>query len=231
LDSDGFFDSPVIYEIVDSSAGGTGVSDDFSSVSVSHGTGLLVDSCNNAVPSLESNAQSWLNAFNYPFDASSTMISIGAAVTIPAGLFREFDITAPAGDEPTGDTTGTYFPVWINRIETVGTDNDHLRFYFATHNISDVSPSVTLVEFARLDLLNTMVPSEIVAIEPIDNLLLETGSDSDLYQQHFGRGHVVLGDEWSSTSTTVDDFFTSFAILSGVDAEFTQTSTRLAPLE
>lgn len=229
LDIDGFFDTPAIYEIVDTPSGGTAVSDDFSILSTSHGTGLLVDSCNNAIPQLESDTQSWINAFNYPFDIVASMASTGTTgITIPTGLFREFNITAPAGDEPTGDTSGTYFPVWVDRIEVVGNTNDHLRFYFATHNVTDTSPSVDSVEFARLDLLRTMVAGDIVAIEPIDNLLLQSGTDSSLYSQHFGRGHVVLSDEWGATVTTIDDFFDAFALLAGVDAEFAQSATRLS---
>ena len=137
-------------------SGGSAVTDDYSVSVLSHGTGLLTDSTWNAIPQLDSDIQSWLTSFNYPFDATANRRSIDG-ITIPNGLFREFNITAPAGDQPTGDTTGTYYPVWISRIERVGSGSSQIRLYFATYNITDTetggTPSTQTVEFATLDLL------------------------------------------------------------------------------
>jgi hypothetical protein len=230
--SDGYFDSPAIYEVSDSNAGGTEVTGDFGLVPLSHGTGLLTDSAWNAIPELNSDLQSWVTAFNYPFDATASRTST-AGIIVPSGLFREFDLTAPAGDQPTGDNTGTYYPVWISRIERVGTGSNHLRIYFATYNITDTeaggSPSTTPVEFATLDLLRSFTPGEIVEIVPIDDLELEPGTAIE-FQQHFGRGHVVLSSLWDKTATDVDNFFDAFDTIvdNPADTEFAQAATRVS---
>lgn len=227
--SDGNFDNPAIYEISDSSPGGPTASDDISLLAISHGTGLLTNSAWNAIPQLDSDIQSWLTSFNYPFDADANRTS-STGIVIPSGLFREFDLTVPAGDQPTGDTSGTFFPVWISRIEKIGTSST-LRFYFATYNVTDAasggSPSTTAIEFASLDLLQTMTPGMIVEIVPIENLQLEPGVDE--YEQHFGRGHVVLSSLWDGTASDVSDFFDGFDVIvdNPQDTEFTRSSTRL----
>jgi hypothetical protein len=231
-DSDGFFDNPGIYEIVDSAPGGANITDDYSPLSLSHGTGLLTDSAWNAIPQLDSDIQSWLTSFNYPFDAVANRTST-IGIVIPSGLFREFNITAPAGDQPTGDNSGTFFPVWISRIERIGTGTNQLRFYFATHNVTDEAadgaPSTTPIEFASLDLSRTFSEGEVVEITPIDDLQLQTGTGEE-YQQHFGRGHVVLSSLWDNTSSEVADFFDSFESIvdSPADTEFSVAATRLS---
>ena len=136
-DDDGYFDNPAVYEVSDTVAGGPNVTSDFAPSSFSHGTGLLTDSAINPIPSIDSDVQSWITTFNYPFDVSATRTSVDG-ITIPVGLFREFNLTAPAGDQPSGDTSGTFYPVWINRVELVGT-GAVLRFYFATYNVTDTS--------------------------------------------------------------------------------------------
>ena len=114
--------------------------DDFSTLNVVHGTGILVDSCYNAIPQMDSDAQTWLNAFNYPFEISSTRTSsTPISVTIPLGLFNEFNIVAPASDQPTGDTSGLYYPVWISKIQTIGTKADTLLFFFSTYNTTQTA--------------------------------------------------------------------------------------------
>ena len=227
-DSDGFYDTPAVYEIVDSSPGGTSASDDIFINIVSHGTGLLTDSAWNAIPPLDSDIQSWLISLNYPFDSSVNRTS-DDNITIPAGLFKEFDITAPAGDQPTGDISGLYYPVWINRIERVGPTTNLLRFYFATYNITDDSPSTEAVEFATLDLNSTGSEGDVVAITPLDNLLLESSTNTE-FQQHFGRGHVVLSSLWDGTTSEVTDFFDSFAFIvdNPADTPFTLSNTRIS---
>lgn len=231
--SDGFFDNPAIYEITDTVGGGSAILDDYSTSAVSHGTGIMVDSSWNAIPELDSDAQSWITSFNYPFDADANRKSTDG-ITIPNGLFKEFDIAAPAGDEPDGDTSGLYYPVWVSRIERVDTGGTQLRFYFSTYNVTDSeaggSPSTEAVEFASMDLLDTYSPGEVVEIVPTDNLMLKTGSDSELWEQGFGRGHAVLSNLWSSTTTTVQDFFDEFDSISTTpaDTSFSKTSTRLS---
>jgi hypothetical protein len=220
---------PTVYAIANTGSTPSEI-DSYSATPVSHGTGMLVDSCNNAIPNIASDAASWLNAFNYPFGADSTRTSSGTfVVTIPASMFREFNIVAPAGDEPTGDTSGTYFPVWISRVKPVGTTNNELQFYFATHNVTRLSPSPDPIEFAMLSLTRDMVTGDIVAIEPINDLLLQSGTDYELYFQDFGRGHVVLSSLWGATSTVIDAFFDAFeSLLPEQYATFLQTATRLS---
>jgi len=227
-DGDGVYDSPTEFEIVDTLAGSTELTNDYSQVAVSHGTGLLVDSSNNAIPATDSDIQTWLSTFNYPFDSEANLTSYGSVnLVIPTGLFREFNITAPAGDEPSGDTSGTYYPVWISRIALIGTDNNTIRLYFSTYNITDSNPGVDGVEFATLDLINTMVAGDRVAINPISNLLLESGTGSDAWQQHFGRGHVTLSSIWDNTDY-VTDFFAELADVSTGEIDFTTSSTLIS---
>jgi hypothetical protein len=232
-DNDGIYDYPAIYEISDMAAGGANVTDDVVTSTLAHGSGLLTDSAWNAIPELNSDIQSWINAFNYPFDSNVNLRS-GDNITIPKGLFREFDITVPAGDQPTGDATGTYYPVWLNRIERVDNLSNHLRFYYSTYNVTDTAsggnPSTTAVEFASLDLLRSYASNEIIEIVPINNLILKSSSITN-YQQHFGRGHVVLSTLWDKTATDIDDFFDAFLnLVASPTAEtmFSLASARLS---
>lgn len=217
--------SAVTYEIVGTSAAPSELNS-YSNTVVSHGTGLLVDSCNNAIPDIASDISSWLHAFNYPFSSDATLTSTGTSgVTIPSGLFREFDIVAPAGDEPTGDTTGANFPVWVSRIEVLDSSSQ-LCFYFATHNTTRSNSSPDAIEFATLVLSSTMMSGDIVAITPISDLLLQSDVD---FQQGFGKGHVVLSNLWSAGSTTISDFWEQFQTVAiGESVEFIQTKTRLS---
>jgi hypothetical protein len=230
--SDGIFDDPSTYEIVDTGPGGSSVSSDFSLQAMSHGTGLFTDSAWNAIPNLDSDIQSWITSFNYPFDSDANRQSTDGII-IPNGLFREFDITAPAGDQPTGDTSGTFYPVYISKIERVDATGSQLKFYFATYNITDVdaggSPSTTPIEFATLDLLRTAETGDIIEITPIDNLELQSGVGADQWHQHFGRGHVVLSSLWGGTGTEVTDFFDAFdEIADPAETTFSQTATRIS---
>jgi hypothetical protein len=214
------------YYLSDTAAGGTAVTDDFSATSLSHGTGLILDGAVNSIPDVGSSVSGWLEAFNFPFDAAASRLSVDS-ITIPVGLFREFDICAPAGDEPTGDTSGEYYPVWVSKITRVGTGST-LRFTFSTYNITDVetggAPSTDPVDFGYLDLSQTNTSGEILAIVPNDDLLLGGG------HQGFGRGHVVLSNLWGDTSGTVSAFFDAFDTLVGspIETAFAQSSTRLS---
>lgn len=229
VDGDGFFDVPSVYEILDSQPAGTGIASDFNPSPMSHGTGILIDSVENPMPLLDSDIQSWINAFNYPFDVDANRMSTGtASIEIPIGMFREFDITVPASDEATGDSSGLNSPVYISRIEVIDTTGDQLRIWFSTHNVTDDQPSLVPVEFAKLDLERTMVPGQIVSIDTMNNLRLDETTESALSNQEFGRGHVVLSSVWSGTTTTVDDFFDAFGLLPDGEATYTQTSTRIS---
>ncbi len=229
--ADGLFDNPATYEIVDNVAGGSAVSDDYSVTSISHGTGMLTDSAWNAIPQLDSDIQTWLSTFNYPFDSAANRTSVDptAGIVIPIGMFKEFDITAPAGDQPTGDVSGTYYPVWISKIEKV--TSTKLRFYFSTYYVTDAAvggtPSTQGEEFAILDLLATGSEGDIVSITPINNLVNSAVTSSE-FTQHFGRGHVVLSSLWDGTSTEISDFFDVFDTLPEALLEFSVPSTRLS---
>ena len=94
--------------------------------------------------------------------------------------------------------------------------------------MTDEAPSLTPIEFARLDLTQTMTTGQIVEIAPIDDLLLHVGADDNLYQQHFGRGHVNLSSVWGGTSAVVDDFFAALALVVDGEVSFTQSATRLS---
>lgn len=230
-DANGYYDNPAIYEITDSVPGGVSVTGDFSLLTLSHGTGLLTSSALNSIPNLDADIQSWLISFNYPFDSAATRTST-TGIEIPKGLFREFDISVPAGDEPSADASGTYYPVWINRIERIGTGGTSLRFYFATYNVTDVAsggaPSTTAIEFATLDLDSSFPEGEIVEIVPLENLQLQEGLAE--FQQHFGRGHVVLSSLWGGTSSEVTDFFSAFDSIvdSPADTDFSKSATRIS---
>ncbi len=232
VDANGFYSNPAIYELSDTNPGGPTVTDDFALLSLAHGTGLFTDSTWSAIPQLDSDIQSWLTSFNYPFDAIANRTST-IGIVIPPGIFREFNITAPAGDQPSGDNTGTFYPVWITRIERIGTGSSQLRFFFATYNVTDTAsggaPSTTPIEFASMDLLQSFGESEIVEITPIDNLELQPGT-SDSFQQHFGRGHVVLSSLWTGTTPDIGNFFSAFDTIvdSPADTAFSQAATRLS---
>lgn len=227
-DQYGFYLSPSVYEIADSTAGGTAITGDFELSQTSHGTGLLTDSALNSIPGQTVSSQGLLDALNYPFDANANLISIDG-VQVPHGMFSEFTITAPAGDEPTGDNTGTYYPVWISRIQRIAADQ--LMFYFATYNITDLTPSQNLVEFATLTLFRSYQADRIVAITPINNLKNYSGTDSAAFNQHFGRGHVKLSDMWDGTGAQINDLYDAMAALGLIDeTSFTKSSSRLGPL-
>ena len=220
--STGEYTSPTVYEIADSSA-----PSDLSPVSLSHGTGMLIASAWNAIPLLGSDIQVFLNTLNFPFSLDADRQSNSpSAVIIPTGLFREFSLVAPAGDEPTGDVSGTYYPVWISRIVRNDSPADSITVYFATYGVGE-TPSTAAVEFATLELSRTMLAGQVVAITPLTDLFGEEEAD---FQQGFGKGHVVLSSLWGGTSTTVEDFFDAFIGILDVppEAVFGKPNTRLS---
>lgn len=226
----GFYDSPAVYDIADSSAGGTTSSDDFSFVAVAHGTGMLTDSAWCPLPALNADIQTWLDSFNYPFDSTADRTS-DIGIQIPRALFREFDLVAPAGDEPPGASSGLYFPVWMSRIELINSNT--IRIFFSTHNVTEAetggTPSLVAIEFASLDLVRSMIPGEVVQITPLNNLHLKGGANADQWHQGFGRGHVVLSNIWSDASI-IGDFYGSFSAIltTPQDTVFPQSSGRLS---
>jgi len=232
-DSEGNFVTPAEYEIADNIAGGSAIANDFSTVSFSHGTGMLTASAINNIPSLDSDLNTWLNTFNYPFRDDATLTSsTPAGVTIPQGLFKEFKLIAPNGDRPTDNNSGDYFPVWISRISRDDVNADQATLYFSTFNTSD-SPSTTAIEFASLVLERDSSPGDIVSIDPYDDLfpLIDKDVDSTLsaqFRQGFGQGHVRLSSLWGLTDGEVSDFFDSMIPFAGDTVDFTFTMTATA---
>lgn len=225
VDSSGNYITPTVYEIADSDS-----PSDFSLTSVSHGTGMLIPSAWNAIPALDSDLQVFLETLNYPFGLDASRQSASPInVTIPSALFREFNIVAPAGDEPTGDISGTFYPVWVNRIVRDDPSATSLTWYFATYNVTDV-PSTAPVEFAKMTLTNTMTEGQVVPITELGNLFLEVGSDQANFLQGFGRGHVVLSSLWGGSTSAVQDFFTAFVAVIDVPAAvvFSKVNTRIS---
>jgi len=226
--NDGYYESPEEYEIDDNTAGGYNITGDVDMSVISHGTGLLTSSAWNAITSLDSDINNWLIASNYPYNNSATRTST-SDINIPTALFKEFNITAPAGDEQTGDVSGLYFPVWVSKVEKVSNTNQTVRFVFSTYNTTESetggSPSTDAVEFATLDLSIDGTEDDIVSIYPINNLKLETSVD---FNQHFGRGQVVLSSNWSGTNQDITDFFNAVFNIPEGYIEFTKTATRLS---
>lgn len=229
VDSNGFYLDPLVINIKDSQTGGSGVTGDYSLTPVSHGTGLLTLNAYNPVPSLDSDVSVWIRTFNYPFDVEASRTSSGSTgVTIPVGLFREFNIIAPSTEQPSGDAGNSFtFPVYITRIVRSDVSADTLQFIFGTLN--NESPSLVPVEFASLILERDYVPGQIVPIVDIEGLF-PTQAGNDLFHQGFGKGFVVLSDLWGGTSTNVNDFFDSFLpiIDEPPQAVFAQEATRVS---
>lgn len=231
LNGDGLYDNPTIYEVVDTLGGGSTTANDFSTLAISHGTGMLTEAAWTGLPQLDSDAQSWVNAMNYPFDLNANRTSV-TGIRIPLGMFREFVLTVPAGDEPSGTSNQTYFPVWLSKARLVNINQ--VRLYFSTYNTTEAetggAPSLQPIEFAYLDIFRNGQPGDRLPILPNDNLKLVVGDEAALWTQHFGRGHVVLSNIWSSSSADVDGFFADMsAILESPQiTEFSKSSTRIS---
>jgi hypothetical protein len=227
-DSSGEFITPAVYQMADEAAGGADVTNDYTLAGVAHGTGILLSSATNAIPPADSDVTTWINTFNYPFDADITLQSTSpSGIEIPQGLFKEFSIVAPASDEPTGDTSGGYFPVYISRIVKLDAPADTLVFYFATYNVEE--PSIVPIEFATLTLERTMEAGDIVALIPIENLWPNHAGDA-AWHQGFGKGYAMLSTVWSDSASTITDFFDSFLAVIGTPASviYSKSATRLS---
>jgi hypothetical protein len=230
VDSGGEFETPTVYEVQDTSAGGATETTDFDLVAVSHGTGMLIVSATNAVPNQNADAQIILNALNYPFCLDATRTSSAPiAITIPVGLFREFEIIAPNNDQPMDDVTGAFFPVYINRIVRDDASADQLTFFFSTFRVSEPSSTVPL-EFASMTVRREWVEGRIVEITPTANLFEVTGTEEDNWRQGFGYGHVVLSSLWTTTSSIINDFFDAFVPVIDEPPEviYSQATARIA---
>lgn len=228
-DSGGDYTSPAEYEIFDNTAGGATADDDFTFEVFSHGTGMLTASAINNIPSLDSDLNTWINTFNYPFRSDATMIaSTPGAVVLPKGLFDEFMLIAPNNDNPTGDESGDHFPVYLSRIERVDSAADTINLYFSTYNVSS-SPSTSPIEFGKLVLTRDAAAGDIFPIVPSENLFPLT--DNVLFEQGFGKGHVRLSTKWDVTGGEVEDFFDALVPFVGdtVDFAFSQAATSLSP--
>jgi len=215
------------YEIVDSA--GEGSAPDYDTSSYSHGTGMLTSSAFNLITPVDADPVTWLESFNYPFDMDATLqANDTSGITIPNAMFREFEIVAPAGDQPTNDTTGAFFPVWISKIERDGSESTPtLTFYFSTYGIDPTDPT-NPIEFATLTLTDDMLVGQVVGIVP-NNHLFPNESESTFHQE-FGRGHVVLSSIWGITGGELDSFFASFPLMVGATSTvtFSMTSTRIS---
>jgi hypothetical protein len=223
-------------EIVDGGApGGSADEQSYSAANFAHGTGLLTSSAYNLIPVLDSNPNIWLESFNYPFRIGASRQSMTPAsspITIPKAIFSEFDICAPVSDQPTGDTSGAFCPVWVNRIERMDGAADSIKFIFATFNITLDQQSTVPVEFAELTLSRSGTPGTVVEIKEVSDLLMATGTSASLAMQGFGRGHAVLSDKWGGSTSEIDDFFDAFIPItdSPPAAIYTDEATHLSAL-
>lgn len=224
--SDGNYLAPSVYEIADMVPGST--SGDFDNSTVTHGSGLLTSSAWNGVPPLQSDIQSFVNGINYPFQADANRKS-NDNITLPQGLFWEFDIAAPAADQPTGDASGEFYPVWVSRIERIGT-SDTIRLFFSTYNTTLDAPTTIAIEFAYADLSKTMVAGQVVPISSLDNLKAVTGTTAALNQQGFGLGHMVLSSIWGVVGGSIDNMYTAFDNIVSTPPQtiFSQAATRIS---
>jgi hypothetical protein len=224
-DQGGLYLTPAVYEIADSPAGGTLVTNDFRSIGVSHGTGLLIDSAVNTIPAQVISNQSILNAIGYPFDNTASLLSTDG-IAIPTGMFSEFDLIAPGSDQPTGDNTNAFYPVWVSRIRRLDDSATTIQLHFATHNNKPIPEAI---EFATLNLSVTNTVNDVLPIVPINNVLGYVGSDAESFLQGFGQGHVKLSNLWDGPTQIIQSFFQSFMSLGSLTSTiFTKSSTRIS---
>lgn len=226
-DSDGEFDSPAVYQILDESD-----TTRYTLVGLSHGTGLLVDPAIVPVPPIESSVENWVDSFNYPFDDDASLQSAThVSVVIPTGMFKQFALSVPAGDEPDGDLSGEFFPVFVSKIVRDSDTGDTISLKFSTYNVE--TPSTSPVEFASLTLERSMVAGQRVEIVPIQNLFPSKSGESN-WMQGFGRGHVMLSSKWGSGTATsgrvVDELFDAMAAMpdNPPEALFNKGSSRVS---
>ncbi len=223
-DSGGEYPTPTVYEVQDSDPGGPSNPSDFDALALSHGSGILTLSAWNPIPSLDSDVETWLTAFNYPFDETALLQSgTHPTIIMPKAIFKEFNIVAPASDEPTGDATGTYYPVWLSAIERLDAQADNLKLYFSTYSVGEPQ-TTTPIEFATLDLNRDDTEGKILPIVQNDHLFPAYASNNEFYQG-FGLGFVVLSRKWGVTSSELDDFFDLFPAIIDSPAKVSLSKT------
>ena len=225
-DSQGYYTNPEVYETVDTLPGGTAVTDDFSAEREDHGTGFITDSAWNAIPAINSDIDSWLKSFNYPFDADANLVAKDQNTrSIPSGIFREFSVIAPASDGPIDDRNGLYYQMSVSKIEQL-TDSatKFLRFFlscaFPSGNLS------TFFDFCHFDLYPTMLKGTVVPIIP--DGLPNPVNETDIKANEFGRGHLVLSDLWSGTNSIIAAFFAGFDEYPTATLTFSPSASRLS---
>lgn len=199
---------PNQYQISNFEGGGTNITDDYSIDMVTHGTGLLTDGAINPIPPLSSDIGSWLQAFNYPFDSNASLTGDsrdvnGAYYDIPKGLFREFNITAPAND---GGVNTAAFPVFISRITMSDAGTRPMTIFFSTRVIGSSS---IYSEFATLTLNSGGQPNDIVTINPVGTAAAD--------ERQMGLGYAILSSLWDGTSTLISNWFAAFAANTAAD--------------
>jgi len=198
---------PIDYETTDSVAGGPNITDDFSNVVVSHGTGILVSSSYNVVPPIGVDENSVLMALSYPWRSDTSLVSNDVKSTIPTLLFDQFIITAPIGNR--SDSLSEDFKVLLTRIRRLDDSANELQLVFSTNNTIIGSTSDALIEFASVTISRSGNPGDILEISPLMNLRDNVDSSFELFFQNFGSGFMKLSSLWS-TDTAINDFFDSF---------------------
>ena len=218
LNTDGTYAHPAIYEVASTLPGGASETNDFAQDSISHGTGLLVVSAYNAIPAMDSDIATWLRATNYPFRVGATRTSTNG-ITIPAAIFSEFSMIAPAPDEATGDVSMNNSPVWLSSIERLDNLANQLLLTFSTYTIRGATPHS--VEMGTLTIDRTFTSGQVVDIIPLYNLLQEPIAVNAEFLQGYGSGHVVLSSIWGGTTSEISDFFDIFLTILDVPAKAT----------
>ena len=75
VDGGGDYTSPSEYELLNNTAGGATEDNDFTFAVFSHGTGMLTASAVNNIPSLDSDINTWISTFNYPFRSDASLLA------------------------------------------------------------------------------------------------------------------------------------------------------------
>lgn len=203
--------TPVIYEISDTSVGGSGVEGDYTFPAIVHGTGILVASAYNLIPSVSVDYMSVLNAIGYPWRVGTSLSSVDGTstgtVSIPTGMFSQFMLAAPVGNRSTALEDN--FPVFCTRIRRLDSLANKIEFIFSTYSTVLGDTSKELIEFGAMTLVRGSLPGTIVEITPYKNLRNNTDPDWETFSQNFGSGYVILSDSWS-TDSSIDEFFDTF---------------------
>lgn len=201
------------YEITDTSAGSSSVSNDFSYSSISHGTGILVPGAYNVIPPVGVDELSVLSAINYPWRSGTSLVSTDQLTTIPNLLFSQFAMTAPMGDRDSFALEENY-KIVCTKIRRLDASATRLQMYFSTNNTIIDSTSDALIEFATVILnrsdIGTSGPDTVLEIVPSNNLMDNSSGSAELFKQNFGSGFAVLSSEWSTNTAEIDLFFASF---------------------